>query len=310
MKKKFTIMIFDESRLGEVKTRKLSSNVLYTVITVMFLYAVASSASFFYLHNLYKQTKDLIVYKHENAKLKKQITGQIAGYENQLVVINDKLASVVELENKVRGLSAYGGRARGHQRQLAVGGKEYDLTQDISALSARKDKDYFKDLSSTLNNLGSEIEKRTISLSELADFLEQQKIVASSTPSIWPTNGWVSSPFGYRMSPFTGRRTLHEGLDIASNVGAPVRSTAKGIVVFAGRQSGYGKLVIIDHGFGYMTKYGHNSQIMVHAGERVSKGQVISRVGSTGRSTGPHVHYEVLINGVPVNPFKFIASAK
>ena len=127
-----------------------------------------------------------------------------------------------------------------------------------------------------------------------------------STPTIWPVRGWVSSKFGFRTSPFSGRRVFHEGLDIAARYGLPVRATAKGIVVFAGEKAGYGNIVTIDHGYGYMTRYGHNSSLTVKVGDKVEKGDVIAKVGSTGRSTGPHVHYEVLVNGIPVNPQKFI----
>ena len=307
--KKFTVMIFDESRLGDVKTRKISSSLIQFSLAAIIFYVAASAAGLYYLKNLYSnifnEKQTLVAYKAENKKLKKQING----YENQLVVINDKLASVSELENKVRSLAVYG-KAGGGKKQLAIGGKEVDVAQDLSAISARKDKDYFKDLSSALTNLGSELEKKTLSLSELADYLEGQKLLLSSTPSIWPTNGWVSSHFGYRISPFTGRRVFHEGLDVASKIGAPVRATAAGTVVFAGRKNGYGKVVIIDHGFGYMTKYAHNSNMLVHAGQKVFKGEKIALVGSSGRSTGPHVHYEVLVNGVPVNPLKFIVSSK
>ncbi|WP_295226414.1 peptidoglycan DD-metalloendopeptidase family protein [Seleniivibrio sp.] len=306
MKKKYTVMIFDESRLGEVKTRKFSGRVVAGVLAFSAVFVAVSCVGFYKLSQLHKEKAVLLTYKSENEKLK----NQIAGYENQMVVINDKLASVVELEEKVRGLASFGGKALGEKKQLAMGGKELDPVTDITKANEQKDKDYFKDLSNTLSSLGSDLEKRAMSLTELADMLEKQKLVLSSTPSIWPTSGWISSRFGYRISPFTGRRVFHEGLDIAAKYGAPVRAAAKGTVIFSGRKNGYGKIVIIDHGFGYMTKYAHNSNILVHAGQKVSKGDRIAQVGNTGRSTGPHVHYEVLVNGVPVNPARFILGAK
>jgi len=305
MKKKFTVMIFDESRLGDVRTRKISMPLIYVALVAVVLYVAASSAGFYFLSNLHKEKQTLLTYKSENVKLKKQISG----YENQLVVINDKLASVSELENQVRGLAVYG-KSPESKKRLAMGGKEVDVTEDIADVAARKDKDYFKDLSSALTNLGADLEKKAQSLSELADFLEGQKLRLSSTPSIWPSNGWISSRFGYRISPFTGRRVFHEGLDVAGKFGAPIKATAAGTVVFSGRKNGYGKVVIIDHGFGYMTKYAHNSTNLVNAGQKVMKGDKIAKIGNSGRSTGPHVHYEVLVNGVPVNPLKFIVNAK
>lgn len=304
MKKKYTVMIFDESRLGEVKTRKISSRTIRFILFFMALYVFASGAGFYYLTDLYKERTVLTQYKDENHSLK----DKIAGYEAQLIDINEKIANVMELEDKVRGLASYGNTSN-EDRQLAVGGKEVDVLQDLSKVSERKDKRFFEELNSTLTNLGMEIEKRAVSLSELADFLEEQKLMLSSTPTIWPVKGWISSGFGYRISPFTGRRVFHEGLDIATKYNTPLKATAKGIVVFSGRKAGYGKMVIIDHGYGYITKYGHNNKLLVKAGDKVEKGDLIAEVGSTGRSTGPHVHYEVLVNGIPVNPLKFIVSS-
>lgn len=303
MKKKYTVMIFDESRMGEVKTRKVSSRLIRFALMSVALYVFISGAGFFYLNSLYKERSVLSKYKTENLKLK----DKIAGYETQLIDINEKLAGVTELENKIKSLASYGAPAAA-SKQLAVGGKEVDVLQDLSKVSERKDKRFFEQLNTTLTSLGKEIEKKSVSLSELADFLEEQKLMLSSTPSVWPVKGWISSGFGYRISPFTGRRVFHEGLDIATKYNTPVHATAKGIVVFAGRKAGYGKMVIIDHGYGYVTKYGHNNKLLVKAGDKVKKGDVISLVGSTGRSTGPHVHYEVLVNGIPVNPLKFIVS--
>jgi len=304
MKKKYTVMIFDESRLGEVKTRKISSRLIRFVMFSLALYVFVSGAGFYYLNNLYKERSVLSQYEKENLKLKEKI----AGYESQLIDINEKIAGVLELESKVRSLASYG-ETKTDDKQLAVGGKEVDVVQDLSKVSERKDKRFFEELNSTLTNLGMEIEQRAVSLSELADFLEEQKLMLSSTPTIWPVKGWISSGFGYRISPFTGRRVFHEGLDIATKYNTPVKASAKGIVVFSGRKAGYGKTVIIDHGYGYITKYGHNNKLLVKAGDKIKKGDDIALVGSTGRSTGPHVHYEVLVNGIPVNPLKFIVGS-
>ncbi|PLX65897.1 MAG: peptidase M23 [Denitrovibrio sp.] len=304
MKKKYTVMIFDESRLGDVKTRKISSRVIRLAMLSVALYVFVSGAGFYYLNNLYKERSVLSKYQEENLGLKEKI----AGYQAQIININEKVAGVLELEDKVRNLAAYGTTDKTH-KQLAVGGKEVDVLQDLSKVSERKDKRFFEGLNTTLSNLGMEIEQRAVSLSELADFLEEQKLMLSSTPTIWPVKGWISSGFGYRISPFTGRRVFHEGLDIATKYNVPVQAAAKGIVVYSGRKAGYGKTIIIDHGYGYITKYGHNNKLTVKAGDKVSKGDVIAKVGSTGRSTGPHVHYEVLVNGIPVNPLKFIVGS-
>ncbi|NLV24249.1 MAG: M23 family metallopeptidase [Deltaproteobacteria bacterium] len=125
-------------------------------------------------------------------------------------------------------------------------------------------------------------------------------------PSGWPVRGRVSSHFGVRKSPFSGRQIFHEGIDIAAPAGTPVFASAKGTVSTASYAAGYGNLIVIDHGNGYQTAYGHNSKIFVKVGQQVKKGQKIAAVGSTGRSTGPHLHYEVRLHGKPVNPRKFL----
>ena len=128
----------------------------------------------------------------------------------------------------------------------------------------------------------------------------------SAMPTIWPVRGWVTSDFGVRRSPLSGHRELHAGLDIAGPSGSAVYAPGEGVVTFSGRHGGYGNMVIIDHGYGVATLYGHNSKLLVKEGDRVRRGDLIARLGSTGRSTGPHVHYEVLIDGVPVNPEKYV----
>ncbi len=128
----------------------------------------------------------------------------------------------------------------------------------------------------------------------------------AARPSIWPTSGEVTSGFGWRNSPMGGGGELHPGIDIANSMGAPVVAAADGVVVQSGAAGGYGNMVQIDHGNGISTIYGHNSRIIVSMGQSVRKGQVVSYVGSTGKSTGPHLHYEVRINGNAVDPIGFM----
>ncbi len=147
---------------------------------------------------------------------------------------------------------------------------------------------------------------REQSVIELWESLSERQNLISATPRIKPTHGWLTSKFGYRISPFTGRPMMHAGLDIAAPAGSPITATADGIVSFAGYDAGYGKLVSIDHGYGVVTRFGHTSQIYVTVGQKVHMGDVIAAVGSTGRSTGPHVHYEVRVNNVPVDPQNYL----
>ncbi len=155
-----------------------------------------------------------------------------------------------------------------------------------------------------INQLQVDIELRRQSQEVVRNLLNDQVSLSRATPKGWPTKGWLTSYFGMRKSPFTGRRVMHEGLDIAANVGTPVVATADGVVARVQYSPSYGKMVIIDHGYGYRTVFGHNSKILVKAGQRIKRGDVIAKVGNTGQSTGPHLHYELRLNGVPIDPRK------
>lgn len=137
--------------------------------------------------------------------------------------------------------------------------------------------------------------------------VERRHALASATPSIWPVAGWLSSPFGARRDPFSGGNDFHPGLDISADEGEPVHAPADGVVASAGPGGNYGNLLVIDHGYGITTRYGHLSRFAAAPGERVHRGDVVAYVGSTGRSTSAHLHYEILLNGQLTNPLKLLA---
>jgi murein DD-endopeptidase MepM/ murein hydrolase activator NlpD len=156
------------------------------------------------------------------------------------------------------------------------------------------------------SRLSGHATQRGRSFEELLEQLDGKSRQLGSTPSIWPTDGWVTSSFGHRISPFTGRRQLHSGLDIAADFGTPIVAPAGGRVSFAGRKATLGKTVVVDHGYGLQTTYGHVAELFVRRGDRVDRGQRLAAVGSTGRSTGPHLHYSVKARGKHVNPANYI----
>ena len=143
-------------------------------------------------------------------------------------------------------------------------------------------------------------------LQDLYELLGDQKAFLSALPTRKPAVGYFTSGFGIRKSPIGGKVKMHEGLDIANHIGTPIRAPADGVVIFAEVKSGYGQTVILDHGYGLETWYGHTKKILVSKGQHVRRGDTIALVGNTGRSTGPHVHYEVRVNGYPVNPLSYI----
>lgn len=166
------------------------------------------------------------------------------------------------------------------------------------------------ELMSSLDHLAREIERQQERLSALENLLLDRKLSAAVTPSGWPVQGgWVSSGFGQRADPFNGHQSYHEGVDIASNMGSPVLAMGDGVVSHSGEKAGYGLLVEVTHESGLVTRYAHASAVLVRVGDRVQKGQSVALVGSSGRSTGPHLHFEVVRNGVSVNPMRYLQQA-
>lgn len=144
------------------------------------------------------------------------------------------------------------------------------------------------------------------SFKSLVEQLREKQDLLAHTPSIWPTQGWLSCGFGYRQSPFTGLREFHRGVDVATRQGTPVITPADGVVVEIGKDRGFGRFIRLDHGFSYKTYYAHLSEVVVKKGQKVHRGQMIGKVGSTGRTTGPHLHYEIHVKGLPVNPLRYV----
>lgn len=140
--------------------------------------------------------------------------------------------------------------------------------------------------------------------------VDRRAALAAATPSIWPTVGWLSAGFGERSDPFTGDPAYHPGLDISADKGTPIVATAAGVVESAGWNGNYGNLIVLDHGFGIKTRYGHLSGFAVKAGATVQRGDLLGYVGATGRATGPHLHYEIMANGQLINPLQLLIAPR
>lgn len=269
--------------------------------------------------------------KTENAQLLKQfqiVETKVSSLENSLERVKSfttklKLITNVEAEDRITKLTM------GNKPSTAVYGEEYEpmdqraanqvLVAEDKVFAPPKqeneklgeltmqpsEKDYVS-LVVRIDRAVKETQLKEQSVIELWEGLSERQSLLNAIPNIKPARGWLTSGFGYRMNPFTGKNTLHAGLDIAASPGSPVYAPADGIVIFASYDESYGKLVSIDHGYGVTTRFAHNSQIYVHVGQRVNKWDVISAVGNTGRSTGPHLHYEVRIHSIAVDPINFI----
>lgn len=161
-------------------------------------------------------------------------------------------------------------------------------------------------LKKSLENMKEESSRRLSSYSEITLYLTDRHNGARAMPAIWPTEGRITSPFGYRIAPMMGASEYHTGLDIANDAGTKVYAAADGVIRHSGWAQGYGMCAVVDHGFGYSTLYGHMSEILAQEGTPVKRGQIIGRMGSTGTSTGNHLHYEVWVGGLPQNPTRFL----
>jgi len=246
--------------------------------------------------------------QEENTLQKQQITS----LSGKVDAINQKMAELKEFDRKVRAMVSMdpskgsGMESAGEQQQfIGIGGSDSSLGGSNSP-SERGHKKLVRMMYRALDNLDSDISVQKDEKAELMRLLDRQKSILACTPSVWPARGWVSSGFGYRLSPFTNEKELHRGLDICSRKGASVIAPADGVVAYVETDPGYGKTVIINHGYGLNSMYAHLDKVHVKKGQAVRRHQEIAQVGDSGRTTGAHLHYEVHLNGVPVNPLRYI----
>jgi murein DD-endopeptidase MepM/ murein hydrolase activator NlpD len=176
----------------------------------------------------------------------------------------------------------------------------------VGGLSSRETTAPSLDAEHSMQSMEKTVHELTTKFSRLESHLQDQRLLLASTPSIWPVRGYLSGGFGNRTDPFTGLRDFHPGLDISTPVGTKVIAPADGVVIFCGVKGGYGNAMVVDHGYGVVTRYAHLASFGVRPGQRVRRGDVIAYVGNTGRSTAPHLHYEVWVNDTSQNPIHYI----
>jgi len=232
---------------------------------------------------------------------------QIQTFSKDIDTLRSKLIVLNEFEKKLRIIANIDNNSENQQSLFNVGGPIPDSIEAEVSLDSTHNP-LMRRMHKQVKDLSAISEEAARSFEALHKQCEKQRNLLAATPSIRPIEkvGWTSSGFGYRKSPFTGRRTFHNGLDISAKKGQPIIATADGIVKFSGKKRLMGKTVIIDHGHGMLTIYGHADKLMVKKGDRLKRGDSIATVGSTGRTTGPHVHYSIKINGLYVNPAKYI----
>lgn len=220
-------------------------------------------------------------------------------------------AKLRELSREDEGAQAFGigplkdletAAAERDGEPIALAGPQEIKPPDATDLDAVLD-----DMEIRARRLEASAVREEKNLQEVRGYLDDRTALLRSQPSAWPVRGWLTSRFGWREGPSGGGMDHHSGIDISAPRGTTVVAPGGGFVVFAGYHPGYGNLVVLDHGYGITTRHGHLSVIDVAAGTRIQRGELLGRVGNTGRSTGPHLHFEVLRDGVPVNPLKYLA---
>ncbi len=295
----FTVIVVPD-RHAEVKRfhlRKIWVFQALGAVATLILIALGFTGHYF---SVVSEARENPALRDENLKLK----SELSVIREQLQHVGQTLDRVERFDQKLRAITLLSDP----QRNLAMGPTEQ---QPLAAAGENqfvrsKDNEGPQVLAQKLEKLSAEATRQEQSLQELQAYFQDQKSLLASVPSVWPTRGWVTSDFGSRLDPYTSERVMHAGLDIAGPHGKEIVSPSDGTVVFAGLEGGYGNVVVLDHGYGIKTRYGHLSFIKVKSGERVKRGDIIAAMGNTGRSTGPHLHYEVRVNGIAQNPRKFI----
>ncbi|HTO69821.1 MAG TPA: M23 family metallopeptidase [Myxococcota bacterium] len=228
---------------------------------------------------------------------------EIQNYAEKMEAISTKLTRIDTLERKLRVITNLD--PADPISLPGIGGTDGEMlsASDVSWMSRNKRDEVMRE---GLETLADAADAQDQSLQGLVHHLEDQSARLVHTPSIAPAHGWVTSTFGYRLSPYTGEREFHKGLDIAGRMGTPIMAAADGEVIYAMEKKALGYAVKIRHGYGIETVYGHMQEVLVKPGQAVKRGQQIGLMGSTGRSTGPHVHYAVVVNGKAVDPRNYV----
>ena len=297
--KKITIVLIPE---GCTKVKHFRLPRFLVVLFVLFILPCLAYLSLIIrdYQKIKPQMFRLVQLQRENELQKRQFVrlveriNQLTQEMGTLQELNHRLRIMVNLEMSEDNTQSYG-----------VGGSDPDPLPPYYS-SSQSYRGLVRLMHRSLDTLNLKIAVDKQNKTELQTFFEHQKGLLASTPSIWPTKGWLTSRFGYRLSPFTGDREFHNGIDISARRNAPVIAPANGVVSSAGRQRLPRRVLFINHGYGLVTKYAHLQKILVKEGQYVKRGEKVALVGSSGRSTGPHLHYEVRLNGVPTNPLNYI----
>lgn len=306
MSKKVTFLILTHS--GSLMKRATVSRGFVTCLSIFIAISLISVSFIIYDYRCVK--KDILITKELERNVSTQQEEiisqrkQIKTFAADINSLKSKLVDLKTFEKKIRNLADIEEK-NNIENFFGVGGSiPEDL--DTQTLITEKSNGLVREMHEQTQQFNLAAINQKKSFESLFNNLENQRNLLASTPAIRPTSGWISSKFGYRISPFTGLREFHRGLDIATQTGTPIVATADGVVTFAGSKALLGTVIVIDHGYGMITRYAHLHKALKKRGDAVKRGDTIALVGNTGRTTGSHLHYEVRLNGLPVNPAKYI----
>ncbi|MBU1003325.1 MAG: peptidoglycan DD-metalloendopeptidase family protein [Proteobacteria bacterium] len=272
------------------------------IITVVLLMSLGLIGSNVFFWNYFVNYQSVEKSFDDSQKTVQEQRTQLLSLASKIKTLQKDILRIRDFDSKLRVMINID---QDRQGGTSLGGAESSDFTD-SYLPTHRQELLARKMHNFLHQLNTEARLEEIRQQDLMQVIRSNKELWASTPSIWPTQGWISSQFGYRSSPFTMQREFHKGLDISAPTGTPIYAPAKGKVTFTGRDGGYGLALTVDHGTGIMTRYAHLHSLAVKNGQKITRGQLVAYVGSTGRSTGPHLHYEVRLNGVPVNPMRYI----
>ncbi len=248
-------------------------------------------------------SKDL--YDAETVARAHRMGEQVRVIQEQVRTNQELLESMQNLDGQLRQVLKLKKLPKGTQVD-AMGGPTLEDEAQLERLLDEKNEEALSRISLGVKSQAQDVAVRERSFKEIKLLLDKQRSTLAAKPNCWPVKGWITSGFGRRMSPLTGEPGRHMGVDIGNEINTPIRATADGLVTYAGWQAGYGRLAVVEHGYGYSTRYGHCSRLNVKVGQEVKRGDVVGYIGSSGRSTGSHCHYEVRLHGVPVDPMKYL----
>jgi murein DD-endopeptidase MepM/ murein hydrolase activator NlpD len=299
--KKITIIFLSD---GARKTKQLKIPKIFILSLPLFIIAAVILVA--WVFSDYQTVKTQIPRLAHLQKENKHQKVQLANLSQKIDHINRKMIELKKFDHKLRVMVNLE-TGEDNPQFLGIGGSDTTvLNPDYTVEKAHKK--LVRLMHHSLDNLNTEISVQIQDKAELHRFLQEQKSMLACTPSIWPTKSkrWVSSNFGYRISPFTNEREFHKGLDISARMKTPIIAPADGVVSSVGTSHGYGRMLHINHGNGLKTVYAHLAKSLVKKGQHVKRGQTIALMGKSGRTTGTHLHYEVHLSGVPVNPLRYI----